>query len=79
MTERPTEQSFLATTPDGAVLQCWSQGEGPTTLLLVSGLGGTGGFWKGTSATLSGQLRILRFDQRGIGASSRGSAACTIE
>ncbi len=79
MTERPAEQSFLATTPDGAVLQCWSQGEGPTTLLLVSGLGGTGGFWKGTSATLSGQLRILRFDQRGIGGSSRGAAPCTIE
>jgi len=79
MTERPAEQSFTATTPDGAVLQAWSQGEGPTTLLLVSGLGGTGGFWKGTSATLSSQFRILRFDQRGIGASSRGTAPCTID
>lgn len=79
MTERPADQNFLATTPDGAELQCWSQGQGPTTLLLVSGLGGTGGFWKGTSVTLSGQLRILRFDQRGIGGSSRGTAPCTID
>lgn len=70
--------SFDVTLPDGARLKCWSEGAGPP-LLLVSGLGGTGGFWKGTSATLGRQFRVLRFDQRGIGASSRGSAACTIE
>lgn len=70
--------SFEVALPDGARLKAWSEGSGPT-LLLVSGLGGTGGFWKDTSATLSRQFRVLRFDQRGIGASSRGSAACTIE
>lgn len=69
---------FEVVLPDGARLQCWSEGAGPP-LLLVSGLGGTGGFWKGISATLSLQFRVLRFDQRGIGSSSRGSAACTIE
>lgn len=69
--------SFEVALPDGARLKCWSEGAGPP-LLLVSGLGGTGGFWKGTSATLSRHFRVLRFDQRGIGASSRGSAACTI-
>ncbi|BCB17636.1 hydrolase [Bosea sp. ANAM02] len=69
--------SFEVALPDGARLRFWSEGSGPP-LLLVSGLGGTGGFWKGTSATLSRQFRVLRFDQRGIGASSRGSAPCTI-
>ncbi|MBN9458074.1 MAG: alpha/beta fold hydrolase [Bosea sp.] len=69
--------SFEVALPDGARLRCWSEGSGPP-LLLVSGLGGTAGFWKGASATLSRQFRVLRFDQRGIGASSRGSAPCTI-
>ena len=69
---------FEVALPDGATLRCWSEGQGPT-LLLVSGLGGTGGFWKGTSATLSRQFRVLRFDQRGIGASTRGTADCSID
>jgi aminoacrylate hydrolase len=73
-----TEGAFTAETPDGAVLKAWAEGQGPT-LLLVSGLGGTGGFWKSASATLSRSFRVIRFDQRGIGASSRGSAACTID
>jgi aminoacrylate hydrolase len=72
------ESSFKVTLQDGAVLKCWSEGDGPT-LLLVSGLGGTGGFWKSISATLSHKFRVLRFDQRGMGMSSRGSAPCTIE
>ena len=75
----PDEDSFVATTPDGASLRAWSRGSGPVTLLLVSGLGGTGGFWKGTADALGERFRVLRFDQRGIGASSRGDAPCTIE
>jgi len=70
--------AFTVETPDGAILQAWSEGAGPT-LLLVSGLGGTGGFWKASAATLGRSLRIIRFDQRGIGASTRGSAPCTID
>lgn len=72
------EGRFEVALPDGARLQCWSEGSGPA-VLLVSGLGGTGGFWKGTSAILGRHYRVLRFDQRGTGGSSRGSAACTIE
>ncbi|KRD99964.1 alpha/beta hydrolase [Bosea sp. Root381] len=70
--------AFTARTPDGAVLQAFSEGEGPA-LLLVSGLGGTAGFWAGNATTLARSFRVIRFDQRGIGASSRGTAPCTID
>jgi aminoacrylate hydrolase len=70
--------AFTVTTKDGAVLQAFSEGEGPV-LLLVSGLGGTAGFWKSNAATLARSFRVIRFDQRGIAASTRGSAPCTID
>lgn len=70
--------AFTASTPDGAALRAFAQGQG-RTLLLVSGLGGTAGFWTRTAATLSRSCRVICFDQRGIGASSRGSAPCTID
>ncbi len=70
--------AFTVTTADGAVLQAFAEGEGPA-LLLVSGLGGTAGFWKSNTATLARSHRVIRFDQRGIGASTRGSAPCTID
>lgn len=70
--------SFTVMAPDGARLAAFAEGEGPT-LLLVSGLGGTAGFWAKTAATLSRSCRVIRFDQRGIGASSRGDAPCTID
>jgi aminoacrylate hydrolase len=70
--------TFTAETPDGAILQAKSQGNGPA-LLLVSGLGGTAGFWTGTAAALARSFRVISFDQRGIGASTRGTAPCTID
>lgn len=70
--------AFSVTTPDGAVLQAFAEGDGPA-LLLVSGLGGTAGFWKSNTATLARSVRVIRFDQRGIGASTRGSAPCTVD
>lgn len=69
---------FSVALQDGATLRAWSQGEG-RALLLVSGLGGTGGFWKAAAADLGRRYRVLRFDQRGIGASTRGTAPCTID
>lgn len=69
---------FSVTTPDGAVLQAFAEGEGPV-LLLVSGLGGTAGFWNSNATTLARSVRVIRFDQRGIGASTRGEAPCTID
>jgi pimeloyl-ACP methyl ester carboxylesterase len=70
--------AFTVTTKDGAILQAFSEGEGPV-LLLVSGLGGTAGFWKCNAATLARSFRVIRFDQRGIAASTRGTAPCTID
>jgi aminoacrylate hydrolase len=65
------------TTPDGAVLRVLVQGAGPD-LLLVSGLGGTAAFWNAAAQRLASQFRVITFDQRGIGASTRGTATCTI-
>lgn len=69
---------FEVTTPDGAVLRAYSNGHGPA-LLLVSGLGGTAEFWTTSAATLARSFRVIRFDQRGIAASTRGDAPCTID
>jgi len=68
---------FEVRTADGAVLKAFSEGAGQP-LLLVSGLGGTAGFWTDNAATLARSFRVIRFDQRGIGGSTRGDAPCTI-
>ena len=78
MSAVPAPSAFSVTTRDGAVLQAFAEGEGPV-LLLVSGLGGTAGFWKSNAATLARSFRVIRFDQRGIAASTRGTAPCTID
>ncbi len=54
------------------------EGQGPD-LLLVSGLGGTASFWSPLVAALAARFRVVRFDQRGIGASTRGEVPVTIE
>ena len=73
-----TEPSqFSVATADGAVLQAIREGSGPA-LMLVSGLGGTAGFWAESAAMLAGRCEVIRFDQRGIGGSTRGTAACDI-
>ena len=64
--------------PDGARLACLQEGEG-RDVMLVSGLGGTAGFWSPVMPGLASTCRVTRFDQRGIGASSRGTAPCTID
>ncbi|WP_089177370.1 alpha/beta fold hydrolase [Bosea sp. AS-1] len=69
---------FRAETDDGAVLHGFREGHGQP-LLLVSGLSGTAGFWTDIASTLRRSFQIIRFDQRGIGASSRGEAPCDIE
>jgi aminoacrylate hydrolase len=64
--------------PDGARLAVTTEGEG-ADILLVSGLGGTAGFWAPTLPALTGEFRVTRFDQRGIGASARGEAHVDID
>ncbi len=73
-----TAGSFTVRTADGAELRASVEGTGPA-LLLVSGLGGTAGFWNDSAAALARSFRVVRFDQRGIGASMRGDAPCTID
>lgn len=74
----PRPVTFETTTADGATLKAFSQGRG-RTLLLVSGLGGSAAFWTSIAATLSRSFRVIGFDQRGIGASTRGTARCSID
>jgi aminoacrylate hydrolase len=76
----PVEVSgeFQVKLPDGAVLRALSQGQG-RPLLLVSGIVGSAAFWDDNAATLARSFQVLRFDQRGIGASDRGSAPSTID
>lgn len=69
---------FNVKLPDGAVLRALSQGHG-RPVLLVSGLAGSAAFWDDNAATLARSFQVLRFDQRGIGASDRGNAPCTID
>jgi aminoacrylate hydrolase len=63
---------------DGATLRVLVDGAGPD-LLLVSGLGGTAAFWSAATSQLAARFRIIRLDQRGIGASTRGTAPCSID
>lgn len=74
----PNLAGFEVQTADGAILRAFAEGRGQP-LLLVSGLGGTAAFWANISATLARSFRVIRFDQRGIEASTRGHAACTID
>ncbi|SIQ87380.1 MULTISPECIES: alpha/beta fold hydrolase [unclassified Bosea (in: a-proteobacteria)] len=69
---------FRAETDDGAVLQAYREGQGPA-LLLITGLGGTAGFWNDIAGTLGRSFQTLRFDQRGLVDSTRGSAPCDID
>lgn len=62
---------------DGARIQVAEAGHG-TPLMLISGLGGTLGFWDRLVAALGPDLRTIRFDQRGIDGSERGSEPITI-
>lgn len=67
-----------AYTDDGATLQAYREGQG-APLLLVSGLGGIAGFWNDIARTLGRSFLTVRFDQRGLGASTRGDAPCDID
>lgn len=74
-----TASSFAVSTTDGAKLKGLSYGEGPETVLLVSGLGGTANFWRDVAPVLADTRRVICFDQRGIGSSTRGTEEVTID
>lgn len=54
----------------GCDLHYTMEGEGPP-LVLAAGLGGTAGWWAPQAARYAACFTLLRFDQRGTGASSR--------
>jgi aminoacrylate hydrolase len=68
--------------PDGARITVHRHGVWDPTpkrvLVLISGLGGTAGFWKPVIEALPNGTAILTLDQRGIGASTRGAAPVSI-
>lgn len=63
---------------DGAELSIETEGRGQD-LVLVSGLGGASAFWTPLLPVLTERFRVIRFDQRGIGASTRGEADLTVD
>lgn len=62
---------------DGAVVVGETIGQGKP-VLAISGLGGAANFWKGVILD-ERQFQMIRFDQRGIGRSSRGFVNLSIE
>jgi len=64
--------------PDGARLRYAVEGDGPP-LLLIAGLGGAMNVWAPQVETLAGDFQLIRFDQRGVADSTRGSAPVTIQ
>lgn len=71
-------RALAVETPDGARLAVSVEGQGPP-LMLVSGLGGTAGFWTPCLPSLTRACTVIRLDQRGIGASTRGRAPLSVE
>lgn len=63
---------------DGAEISVHVDGQGPD-LLLVTGLGGTAAFWEPVVPPLQTRFRVIRFDQRGIAASTRGTEPVDID
>ena len=74
-----TDASGMAAAPDGRTRLYWeSTGEGDPVLLIM-GLGLSGGAWWRTVPVLSRRLQVTTFDHRGVGRSSAFSYAYTTE
>jgi pimeloyl-ACP methyl ester carboxylesterase len=74
-----SETAGMAQAPDGRPRIYWeSTGEGPPVLLIM-GLGLSGGGWWRTVPVLSRRLRVITFDHRGVGRSKSPTPACTTE
>lgn len=68
----------LVRAADGVQLAVRVEGSGPA-LVLVSGLGGLGEYWAPLVEALSNAFRVLTYDHRGAGASSRTDTAYTLQ
>jgi pimeloyl-ACP methyl ester carboxylesterase len=72
-------RSGIATGLDGHTQLYWeSVGSGPP-VLLINGLGLSGGAWWRTVEALSPSMRVITFDHRGIGRSESNTYAYTTE
>ncbi|MFY0612741.1 MAG: alpha/beta fold hydrolase [Hyphomicrobiaceae bacterium] len=67
----------MITLRDGAKLSVETAGSG-RPLVLISGLGGTGGFWAPLVEALGPILQTICFDQRGVGGSELGREPVSI-
>jgi aminoacrylate hydrolase len=72
-----TIEKTLVRTDDGCELHVEQEGSGPF-LLLISGLGGSADFWDAARPLLRDNFRLVLFDHRGTGRSSRPSSGYTI-
>jgi len=62
----------------GAELYYESHGEGPP-LILVSGLGGTASFWAPNVSEFARDFRVITFDHRGVGGSTKSRIRYSVE
>ena len=71
--------SGMATASDGRTRLHWECTGAGDPVLLITGLGLSGGAWWRTVPVLSRRLRVITFDSRGVGHSSAFSHAYTTE
>ena len=76
---RVSVASGFATAPDGGVPLYWESTGTGTPVLLIHGLGLSGGAWWRTVDALSPTMRVITFDHRGIGRSESSTPAYTTE
>lgn len=69
----------FATAPDGRTRLYWESSGAGAPVLLIHGLGLSGGAWWRTVDALSPSLRVVTFDHRGIGRSESLMPAFTTE
>jgi pimeloyl-ACP methyl ester carboxylesterase len=71
--------SGMATAPDGRTSLYWESAADGEPVLLIMGLGLSGGAWWRTVPVLARRLRVITFDNRGVGRSRAFSYAYTTE
>jgi 3-oxoadipate enol-lactonase len=74
-----TPQSGLAPAPDGRTQLYWESTGRGAPVLLIMGLGLSGGAWWRTVPVLAQRLRVITFDHRGVGRSRAFSPVYTTE